>query len=288
MKTDLIIVGGGVAGCSAAITARQRGLETLVLYSGDGALESAHLVNNYPGLPDVSGKELLNRLREHAAQMGAKFEHGLVRQVMPFGESFMVLCGTEVHESRAVILALGAARAKALPNEEALLGQGVSYCATCDGMFYKDKQILVIGADEEAVEEANYLSTLGKVRYLVEKTHDLGALSPEISLLAGKVLSLDQKDGLIVVHTDKGDYEADGLFILRPTVAMTQLMPELTMENGKLYRTAKLETSVPGVFAAGDMLGAPLQAAKAAGDGNIAALSAASWLLLQKQGGKNA
>ncbi len=279
MKHDLIIVGGGVAGCAAAITARQRNLDTLIIASGGGALSKTKRIDNYPGFPEISGPELLEKLRAHARQMGAAFKTQLVRRVMPMGETLSVLADNDLYEAKTVILAMGTARVRMLPGEEALVGQGVSYCATCDGMFYQDGEVIVIGAHEEAVEEADYLATLARVNYIKERPHNTGALAEGIALLPGKPLKLYEKGEKIALETDQGEVVADGVFILRPAVAMTQLIPEVAAENGAITVDKHLATSVPGVFAAGDILGAPLQAGKAVGEGTVAALSAASYLL---------
>ena len=279
MQYDVIIVGGGVAGCSAAVTARQRNLTALIIYAGDGALAKAWAVDNYPGLPGIKGPELLTRLRSHAEGMGAEMKHALVRRVMPQGDTFSVLAGNDLYEARAIVLAMGTARVRQLPGEEELLGQGVSYCATCDGMFYKGGTVLVVASDAEAVDEANYLATLAQVLYCKERPHDSAGLNASVILLEGKPQGLAAKGDKIVLKTDKGDTESDGAFVLRPAIAMTQLIPEAAVENGALKLDEKRMTSIPGVYAAGDIAGAPLQAAKAAGDGNVAALSIAGYLI---------
>lgn len=279
MEYDVIIIGGGAAGCSAAITARQRNLNTLVLYAGDGALGKTKLIDNYPGFPNIQGPELLKHLRDHAKSMRAAFVRGLVRRVMPQGDSFSVLAGNDLYLGKSIILTMGTARVRLLEGEEALVGQGVSYCATCDGMFYKGGTVLVVASDEEAAEEAIYLSTLAKVIYVKERPHDTRHLPPQIEQHAGKPLSFSLKGEQIALMTDQGEVVADGAFVMRPAVAMTQLIPEAETVNGKLVLDAGLQTSIPGVFAAGDITGAPLQAAKAVGEGNIAVLSAAKYLI---------
>ena len=281
-EVDLIIIGGGVAGCSAAITARQRNLKTLVLYAGDGALGKTKLIDNYPGFPHITGPDLLAHLRDHATSMGAEFVRALVRRVMPMGDAFSVLAGNDLYTGRAVILAMGTARVKMIEGEEELVGQGVSYCATCDGMFYKGGTVLIIASDHEAVEEALFLSTLAQVLYVKEKPHETGDLPDTIKVLPGKPQSLAMKGEQVVLTTDQGEVAADGAFVLRPAVAMTQLIPEIEAVDNKLVLDATLMTTIPGVFAAGDITGAPLQAAKAAGEGNIAVLAAAKYLMQKK------
>ncbi|NLW21139.1 MAG: FAD-dependent oxidoreductase [Clostridiales bacterium] len=280
MEYDLIIIGGGVAGCAAAVTARQRNLSVLVIYAGDGALGKTKLIDNYPGFPGATGPRLLQALRDHASGMGAHLVRRLVRRVMPMGETFSVLAGNDLYTGRSIILAMGTARVKTLPGEEELVGQGVSYCATCDGMFYKGGTVLVVASDAEAVEEAIYLSTLARVLYVKERPHQTGELPDTIQVLQDKPQAFHLKGEQVALTTDRGELVADGAFVMRPAVAMTQLIPEAQTENGKLVLNSSLQTSLPGIFAAGDITGTPLQAAKAAGEGNIAALSAAKHLIL--------
>lgn len=282
---DLIVIGGGCAGCSAAMTARQRNLNVLVLYAGDGALGKARRIDNYPGMPEVAGQDMLRIMREQAQSLGAEFKRQLVTKVLPMGQSFSVLAGNDLYEAGTILLALGTSRVSPLPGEEELLGQGVSYCATCDGMFYKDGTVLVIASDHEAIEEAIYLSTLAKVLYVKERPHDTNEL-PEtnITQVPGKPQSLRAEGEHIILTTDQGEVSADGAFVLRPAVAMTQLIPEVEVQDNKIVLDDDLMTSIPGVYAAGDIAGAPLQAAKAAGDGNVAVLAAARNLIKKGAG----
>lgn len=282
---DVIIVGGGVAGCSAAVTARMRNLSAIMVYNGEGAMGKAHRIDNYPGMPEISGKELLDKMRSHAEQMGTETKQGLVQKILPMDGSFSVLVNNDVLEGKAIILACGTSRVQTLENEENLLGMGVSYCATCDGNFYRNKDILVVAASHEAVEEANFLAELGKVQYISEKKHDTEGLDASIEVLSGKPRSLRREEGRIVLTTDAGEHTVDGVFVLRPAVAMTQLLSEVQTDRGFVQVDRDMLTNIPGVFAAGDMVGNPLQVAKAAGEGNIAALSAASYVKsLPKEG----
>ncbi len=278
---DLIIVGGGAAGCSAALTAKLRNLNVLMIYAGDGAMEKAHRMDNYPGMPQVEGKEMVRVFRQQVLDAQVETKKQLVTRVLPMDKGFSLLAGNDLYETRTVLLALGTSRVNPLPGEEELLGQGVSYCATCDGMFYKGKRIIVIAGGREAVEEANYLADLGQVSYFVEKPHDTHELAASVSVIKEKP-KLIRKSGLgLILQTDQAEHETDGLFVIRPAVAMTQLLPELELRNGAVITDQDLMTSLPGVYAAGDMLGAPLQAAKAVGEGNRAALAIAAYLRKQ-------
>lgn len=276
--TDILVVGAGPAGCAAAMTARMRDKSVTVCYAGDGALALVKRADNYPGFPHADGKALLGAFRAQALEMGAVLTHALVSRIMPMGDTFSVLAGQDVLEARGVILCTGKARKALLDNEERLVGSGVSYCATCDGMLYKGREIAVIGTDEQSVREANFLATLARVTYYSEKKHDLSKLSGDIRVSGEKPLAIvgDQKaEG---VRTDAGERAADGVFILRPSVSLSLLMPELTLENGDIRVDKDLQTVVPRVFAAGDVSGEPLQIAKAVGEGNRAALALAKLL----------
>jgi len=275
---DVLIVGGGPAACSAALTLRMRNKSVLMAYADEGALGKAAWVDNYPGMPHISGKEMLSVMHAQVQQAGAEIKKSLVQRVLPMGDSFSVMMGNELAQARGVILATGIPRTALLKGEEKLVGMGVSYCATCDGMFYKGRKVAVIGAWEEAVEEANFLSTLAQVTYYAEKAHPTGGLKEEIILSPLKPLSLTQEQQQIMVETQAGADAYDGVFVLRPAMALSQLMPELETENGKILTRDQYRTSLDRVMIAGDLEGAPYQIAKAVGDGNIAALMLAKQL----------
>lgn len=275
---DVLIVGGGPSACSAAVTLRLRGKSVLMAYADDGALGKARRVENYPGLPGISGSELLAKMRAQASDMGVEIRRAAVQRVLPMGKGFSAMIGQEIAQTRGVILALGVRQARLLPGEEALAGRGVSYCATCDGMLYRGKRVAVIGAWPEAVAEANFLSTLANVAYFCEKPHDTAALAPAVALSALRPEGLSQQDGRVAVKTAEGEETFDGVFVLRPVMATRQLMPELAVKDGQIVVKNGCESSVPGVMIAGDMAGPPYQAAKAVGDGNVAALRLAEYL----------
>lgn len=274
---DLLIIGSGPAAWSCAITARQRNLSVTVAaaQSAQGWLYKAERIDNYPGLPGISGQELLHAFRRQAEDAGAQIIASVARQIQPMGDQFMTLCGNDILESRAIVLAMGAARPKLLPGEEALLGQGVSWCGTCDGMFYRGKEVAVLSAWAGGVEEAEFLSKLAsKVDYYTLARHDLPA-DPPFSLREGAPKELTQSDGRIQVVTDKGAAPYDGVFIFRPAVSPARLLPGLSLDGPFIPVDRRMATNLPHVYAAGDCTGQPLQIAKAVGEGNVAAISAA-------------
>ncbi len=265
--TDVIIIGGGPAGISAALTAMHRGKTALIVSSApeDSPLWKAEHIDNYPGLPGVTGRELIETLLRHAEGSGAQLMRGRALSVLPMGRSFGVSVGSDFAEGRAVILASGLSRAKPYPGEAEFLGAGVSYCATCDGMLYRGKKVAVIGLSADAPEEAEFLRSIGcEVEYFdasrAKKYEILGSERVE-KLLA---------DGV--------EYEVSCVFILRSGVAPGSLVPGLELDGPHIKVDADMATSVPGVFAAGDCVGAPYQVGKAVGEGNIAGISAAKYV----------
>ncbi len=273
---DLLIIGGGPGALSCAITARKRNLGCMIVCADNnsGWLARAEQLDNYPGMPKVSGKELLRVFREQAEDLGAQFMNGVARQIQRLGSTFMTLVGNDILESRAVVLAVGAARPALLPGEEDLLGQGVSWCGTCDGMFYHKKSVAVISAWNGGVEEAEFLANLAEsVDYYSLKPHDLPD-DPRISLKEDKVVSLEKQEGKMIVHTQSGEASYDGVFVFRPAFAPDRLLPGLALDGAFIRVDRRMATSMPLVYACGDCTGQPLQVAKAVGEGNVAAISA--------------
>ncbi|MBR3763046.1 MAG: NAD(P)/FAD-dependent oxidoreductase [Clostridia bacterium] len=275
---DLLIIGSGPAAWSCALTARQRGLNVIVAaaQSDSGWLQRAERIDNYPGMPQVSGRELLRVFRQQAENAGAQVIPALARQVSPLGGSFMTLVGNDVIESQAVVLATGAARPRLLPGEEELLGQGVSWCGTCDGMFYRGREVAVLSAWHGGVEEAVFLSGLAsRVDYYTLSPHHQMDEPPYVCCEGRPQALSAAEDGRITLSTDKGGRAYDGVFIFRPAVAPDSLVPGLELEGPFIRVDRRMGTNLPRVYACGDCTGHPLQIAKAAGEGNIAAISAA-------------
>ena len=278
---DIAIVGKGPAGWSCAMTARMRGLSAAVIapQNDAGLLRNAERIENYPGMPGTSGREILDVFRQQALALGAEERHGLVRQIMPLGDTFMLLIENDVMEARSVVLAMGAARASLLPGEEALIGQGVSYCATCDGMFYRGKRIAVLSGSEQGVEETAFLAGLAsEIDYFSLRKHPLEKLDPHVRVMERKPVSLGRDDAGITVTTDEASHCYDGVFIFRAAMPLHMLLADLKTEGASIPVDRQMRTNIPGVFAAGDCTGKPLQVPKAVGEGNIAALSAAEYL----------
>lgn len=279
---DIVMIGNGPAGWSCAITARLRGLSALVVAPQHNTswLARTERIDNYPGLPEVSGQALLHAFESQALQMGAEYRAGLVRQIIPSDSGFMLLIESEVVEAKTIVLAMGAARPSLLPGEEELVGMGVSYCATCDGMLYRGKRIAALSASPEGAEESQFLAGLAaSMDYYALKPHATDALPQNVRIVAQQPQSLERTAQGVCVHTKQGETQCyDGVFIFRNAVSLSMLLTDLVTEGSFIPVDRAMRTNMPGVFAAGDCTGKPLQVAKAVGEGNVAAISAAEWI----------
>ena len=279
-RADIAIIGTGPAGVSAAITAVIRNKKILLFGNRElsGKISRAPEIRNYPGFPAISGRELALRFREHLDAMGIAITEKRVAAVYAMGDYFALQAGEDMVEARTVILAGGVLQGKPLDGEEEMVGRGVSYCATCDAPLYRGKTAAVIGYSPREEAEAAFLSEVcTKVLYFPEYQEET-KLPDSVEVIRTKVTGLGQADGKRVVHTDSGDYAADGIFVLREAVAPGQLVPGLQTDGPHVVVNRHLETNIPGVFACGDIAGMPYQYVKAAGEGNAAALSAVRFL----------
>ena len=282
---DLVIIGGGPAAWSCSMTAINRSLSCTVVTAGShrSGMSKAHLITNYPGLPNISGEELMEKMRSQAVSMGCLVMEGNARQVMPAGSGFMTLVGNDILQSNAIVLALGAAMPKLLPGESELLGHGVSWCGTCDGMFYRKKPVAVLSAWEGGVEDAEFLAGVcSSVDYYSLSKHPLPNDS-RITIKDIRPLALEKTDSGICLKTSDGDATYAGVFVFRPAVAPGTLLPGLEMDGSAIRVDRRMATSIPRVYACGDCTGQPLQIAKAVGEGNVAAISAAADLSALKK-----
>ncbi len=276
---DILILGGGPAALSAAVAARQKNRTVLVISnpSGQNPLARAERVDNYLGMPGLNGAELLAAFEDHARRMGAEFVTGRAVSAMAFDGMCFLTVGSQVYEGKRLILATGVSRGAKYPGEQEYLGRGVSYCATCDGMLYRGRPVAVVGRSKDAPMEANYLASLGcSVTYVSPQAPE--GLDPKIPFVRAGRLEIRGESGVAALVADGARIPCDGVFILRETVVPTELFPDLETRDGAVLVDRQMRTNLPGVFAAGDCTGKPLQVAKAVGEGLIAAECAADEL----------
>ncbi len=282
-RYDILIIGTGPAGLEAAITAKVRNKNILLIGSKNSStkVEKAHTVENYLGLPHISGTDMQKAFLDHIANLGIEITEDQVIAVYNMTDYFMVQTKTTYYEASSVILATGVLTSKPYPNEEALLGKGVSYCATCDGALYKNKTVAVIATSKEEEDEVLFLKEYAsKVHYfpLYQDYSDL----KDIDIHTEKPLEIIGTNNVEKLVTDQNEYAIDGLFILRESVAPKQLVPGLETDGPHAKVNLDMSTNIPGVFACGDIAGLPYQYIKSAGQGNVAALSAVKYLASKK------
>lgn len=283
MRYDVAIIGTGPGGVSAALTLKNRGKNFIIIGSKQSAkVSKAHAILNYPGLPNVSGQELANAFSKHLEIAGIEITEDRVSTVYDMGDFFGIQGGNEMYEASAVILATGVVTGKAIPGEDALLGSGVSYCATCDAPLYKGKDVAVIGYSKKEEEEAAFLSEVcANVTYvpMYKEATDLPDKVKVVNVKPSEILKVDDKR---VVKSDGEDIVVDCVFVLRDAISPGQLVPGLETNGAHVVVKRDMSTNIAGCFACGDITGLPYQYVKSAGEGNVAALSAVTYLAAKK------
>lgn len=285
---DCIIVGSGLAGISAALTLKANGKSFLLFGSPNLSekIEKAELIRNYPGLADISGKDFVKALQVQltAAEIGIKNEK--VAGVYAMKEKFTVMTQEQnVYESKTVILACGVESVKQLDGEEAFLGRGVSYCATCDGFLYKGKTIAVFCTSKRLEHEIGYLADIAAKVYLIPMYKNVEISRENVEIIRKMPKKIDggkRVERLVFAAPPAENIPAelpiDGIFMLRECVSPAILVGGLQTENGHVVVDRNMSTNLKGCYAAGDCTGRPYQYTKAAGEGNIAAHAVSEFL----------
>lgn len=302
---EILIVGGGPAGLTAAIYAARAGKHVAVLERGStgGQIISAPLVENYPGIPSVSGTELARQMTEQACTFGAEIVYTEAVGLEKTPAGFRVLCTDGVREAKTVILATGAAhRSLGLAAEDALTGCGVSYCAVCDGAFYEGLDVAVVGGGDTALQDTLFLANICRSVTLIHRREAFRASAMLVSraekqenirLLRSRTVqrlirSEDALQGVELLHTETGQTErlnVDGLFIaVGQAPQSAPFLDAIAAEDGYYLAGEDTKTSLPGVFAAGDGRKKQVrQLTTAVSDGAAAALAACRYLEEQGQ-----
>ncbi len=298
---DVIIAGAGPAGMTAAVYASRANLDTLMIERGipGGQMADTEDVENYPGFEHILGADLSNNMFEHAKKFGAAYAYGDIKEVIDHGDYKTIVAGKKEYNTRSLIITTGAEYKKlGTTGEEELTGRGVSYCAVCDGAFFKEKNLIVIGGGDSAVEEGGYLTRFADKVTIVHRRDELRAqkilqerafenekmdfiwntVVEKINGENGKVSSVSLKNS----ETGEAyDQPVDGVFVYIGTVPLSEPFVSLgiTNEEGYIPTNENMETNVKGVFAAGDIREKTLrQIVTATGDGSIAAEEAIKYV----------
>ncbi|MEG6522091.1 NAD(P)/FAD-dependent oxidoreductase [Desulfotomaculum sp. 1211_IL3151] len=281
---DIAIIGCGPAGLSAAINGAIR-KKKVAIFGTDFCspkLHHAPHIDNYLGFHNIKGEELRQRFLQHVTAMGLKISQSKITGVYPDQNGFTLQSRDKFYAAKTVILASGVSTIKPIEQEIEYLGRGVSYCATCDGPLYKGKKVIILAYNKEGLEEANFLAELASEVTLVSQVKEQDAqgiqLDKSIKVVNGKPLRIIGEIWATGVALDSGEIHADGIFIIRDSVLPDQLVPGLDFSTKGIKVDRTGATNIPGVFAAGDCIGAPYQLSKATGEGQVAALSAVKYI----------
>ena len=279
-RLDIAIIGSGPGGVSAAINAKIRN-KTLKIFGTKEMSEKlvkAQEVQNFVGFYGKSGTQLRDEFAQHLKQMEIEITEEKINNIYNMGEYYALLGSEGQYEASTVILATGVNFGKPLKGEKEFLGRGVSYCATCDGALYKGKHVTVIAYSKKEEEEVRFLAELAeKVSYLpmykeaVEVPDNVEIIEDKPVEVAGGF----KAEKLILKNQELA---TDGIFILRESISPDQLLNGIELDQNHVKVDRTMATSMEGCFACGDIVGTPYQYIKAAGEGNIAALSAVSYL----------
>ncbi len=277
---DVLIIGAGPAGLSAAVNAKARNLKAVIVDSREPVqnVRTYPEITNYLGFTRSTGAEMANRFAQHFCKTGYHFIKDRALKVLPMDGEFVTSTERANYRSRAVILCPGISRSKTLPGEEQFLGHGVSYCVTCDGALYRGKDVVVVGYIPEGEEEANALAGLAKSVTYIAVYEGAETLAPEVTVVRSKPLSIVGDHRAHALQTEEGEIRADGFFIIRQGVPMATLVDDLRFSGNFVWVDREMATNISGLYAAGDCTGPPFQIAKAVGEGQVAALNAARYI----------
>ncbi|QAA30889.1 NAD(P)/FAD-dependent oxidoreductase [Clostridium manihotivorum] len=279
-RYDVAIIGTGAAGLSAAINSKVRNKNIILFGTKELSykLAKAPKINNYLGFYNLTGSELKDEFKKHLESMDITITEEKVNNVYAMGDYFALMVNDKMYEASALILATGVEYTKPLAGEEKLLGKGVGYCATCDAPLYKNKIVTIIGYNKDAEEEANYVNELASKVYYIPMYKGEYKVQDGIEVINKKPIEIVGEAKVEKVILEDCELVTDGVFVLKDSISPSQLVPGLEVKEGHISVDRLMKTNIEGCFAAGDCVGKPYQYIKAAGEGQIAALTAVSYL----------
>ena len=277
---DTAIIGTGPAGISAALTLRALKKDIIMFGSGrlSQKIRAAEQIRNYPGLPGVSGMQMQEAFLDQLQKMDISITDKWVTGIYNMGTHYGILCDQEMFEAKTVIMATGVEAVKPIPGEMEFVGRGVSYCATCDGFLYKGKTIGVLCTTKDLEYEIGYLASLAEKVYLIPLYKNVAVKADNIEIIQRKPGAIEGSMKVEKLVFEDREVAVDGIFMLKQAVAPSVLLYGLETAEGHIIADRACKTNLPGCFAAGDCTGRPYQYVKAAGEGNVAAHSAAEYL----------
>lgn len=279
-RYDLAIVGSGPAGITAAINAKIRN-KNVIIFGNENLSNKLYLaprINNYVGFHGISGRDLVEKFKEHLKEMDIQITYERVNNIYAMGDYYALMVNDKTYEATALILATGVSFGKPFKGENEFLGRGVGYCATCDAPLYKNRVVTIIGYNKESVEEANYVSELASKVYFIPMFKDKYDLYTNIEIVNDKPVEIIGDTHINKLILKNTELKTDAVFILRDNIAPDQLVPGLLAEDGHIKVNKDMETNLEGCYAAGDAVGKPYQYLKSMGEGQVAALNAVSYL----------
>ena len=279
-RLDIAIIGSGPAGLSAAINAKIRKKSFKVFGSKEvsAKLAKAHEINNYLGFYGKSGAEIRDSFVEHLNQMDIEITEDKINNVYNMGDYFALLGTKDQYEARTVILASGVNFGKMFPGESEFLGRGVSYCVTCDAALYKGKTVVIVSYSKHEEPEADFMAEVASKVIYIPMYKEKVEVDSRLEIVVDTPIEIQGGMKAEKLITKNGEVVADGIFILRDSISPGQLLPGLELDENHVKVNRNMETSMDGCFACGDIVGTPYQYIKAAGEGNIASLSAVGYI----------
>lgn len=284
-RIDIAIVGSGPAGISAALNAKIRNKTFKVFGTKEISpkLVKAHQINNYLGFYGKSGKEIRDEFAKHLEAMDIEITEEKINNIYSMGDYFALMGSKNTYEATAVILATGVNFGKPLKGEEEYLGRGVGYCATCDAPLYRDKRVAIIGYNKEAEEEANFLNEIASKTYFIPMYKREGLmrsnhLDNNIEVINERPVEIKGEILVNQVSFKTKEIDVDGVFVIKDSASPKTLVPGLEVEGAHVKVDINMNTNIRGCFACGDIAGKPYSYIKAAGQGQIAAINAVSYL----------
>ena len=279
-RYDIAIIGSGPAGLSAALNAKIRKKSFIIFGNKEltTKLSKAHEINNYLGFYRKSGKEIQEEFNNHLKEMDITITEEKINNIYAMGEYFGLMVNEKMYEATSVILATGVQYGKLFDGEERLLGKGVGYCATCDAPLYKNKVVTIIAYNKHEEEEANFIGTIAAKVYYIPMYKEDVEVDSSIEIINDIPVEIIGEDKVSKLKLKNSEINTDGIFILRDSISPGQLVPGLKIVDNHIEVDRLMKTNINGCFAAGDVIGKPYQYIKAAGEGNIAALSATSYV----------